>query len=377
MVHTKTVSQVKTLTIAALAMMLVLGCQTRRVFMGSDTQVQSDTVVNNSDITITDVTPSEGPIAGGTPIIIYGTGFTSGVSVSLGALDCSNIQVIGATKIRCVTPAYTTTTTTKVSVIVYTSVVSATLTKYFSYIPDATYTAGAMGFYWVQNTGYYANAKGQTCDFRSWPHWVASGGPALNDPNVPHLDRRPANLTYTGECVLPNTFFTINGSGYYGSNGLGQYCHYSSYEQWVNVRGASGPALDVPSLPSTMTSGGACRLSPGFFMNGQIQAYANNQGQYCVFTSNAQWKAMGGPDASIAANFPVIPNSMTYIGQCQLAPGFFFSGQIGYQADAKGNYCQFNSWSAWIAAGGPAGGATAVPVYPTIPSSMTFKGICQ
>src|SRR5262249_23010311 len=54
---------------------------------------------------ITSITPSSGPIAGGTPVTIEGSGFLAGASVRIGA-DASAVKVLSETKITAVTPAH-------------------------------------------------------------------------------------------------------------------------------------------------------------------------------------------------------------------------------------------------------------------------------
>lgn len=66
--------------------------------------------------TVTTVSPSGGPLAGGTTITITGTNFLTGATVKIGATDCTGISVDSVTQITCTTPAksagaYTVTVT--------------------------------------------------------------------------------------------------------------------------------------------------------------------------------------------------------------------------------------------------------------------------
>lgn len=74
---------------------------------GSDTYYY--TVVNarfNSPAPIIDaVVPSSGSTSGGTSISVYGSNFSSGATVKIGGLNCTNVVVVNSTKITCKTPA--------------------------------------------------------------------------------------------------------------------------------------------------------------------------------------------------------------------------------------------------------------------------------
>jgi hypothetical protein len=51
------------------------------------------------------VTPASGPMAGGTPITITGTGFVAGAAVTVGGVAAASVNVVNATTIAAVTPA--------------------------------------------------------------------------------------------------------------------------------------------------------------------------------------------------------------------------------------------------------------------------------
>jgi hypothetical protein len=57
--------------------------------------------------TVTGVTPTQGPVAGGTPVDVNGTGFQNGAAVRFGGLSAANATVVSATKITATTPAGT------------------------------------------------------------------------------------------------------------------------------------------------------------------------------------------------------------------------------------------------------------------------------
>jgi len=56
--------------------------------------------------TISAVTPSSGPMAGGSSIVISGGGFASGANVTIGGVAPTSVQVQSATSITAVTPAH-------------------------------------------------------------------------------------------------------------------------------------------------------------------------------------------------------------------------------------------------------------------------------
>jgi len=63
--------------------------------------------VNPGTLTITSVVPPTGPAAGGTAVVITGTGFstTGTTTVSFGGAAATNVSVLSATSISCTTPA--------------------------------------------------------------------------------------------------------------------------------------------------------------------------------------------------------------------------------------------------------------------------------
>jgi len=81
--------------------------------------------------TITNVSPSSGSVNGGTPVVITGTGFASGATVSIGGVAATNVVVVSATQITATTGASGTPGT--VNLVVTVSGQSATLTGGFTY----------------------------------------------------------------------------------------------------------------------------------------------------------------------------------------------------------------------------------------------------
>ncbi|MBA2405407.1 MAG: IPT/TIG domain-containing protein, partial [Bdellovibrionales bacterium] len=55
--------------------------------------------------TISTFTPSVGPLTGGTPININGTGFLAGASVTVGGSVCTSVSILSSTSLTCLVPA--------------------------------------------------------------------------------------------------------------------------------------------------------------------------------------------------------------------------------------------------------------------------------
>lgn len=100
--------------------------------------------------TVTRVTPSSGPTAGGTVVTIEGTNFATGASVTVGGVSATNVVVLDASTITATTgPAPSITTDTLVDVTVRSNGVDRTLGGAFTYIapkpPTVTSIAPASG----------------------------------------------------------------------------------------------------------------------------------------------------------------------------------------------------------------------------------------
>jgi len=83
-------------------------------------------------LTVTSITPASGPIAGGTRVRVYGTGFLGGMTVTVGGVPCTRVVVNSyAYQLYCVTGAHAAG---KVDVTVTTPAGSKTLTDGFTYL---------------------------------------------------------------------------------------------------------------------------------------------------------------------------------------------------------------------------------------------------
>ncbi len=113
-----------------------------------------DVSVSLSPPSITSVSPASGPVPGGTPVTITGTGFTGASAVKFGAIAAASYTVNNETQITASTPASTGPGTVDVTVTtaVGTSAISAA--DQFTYVTVAqTLTFGAVPTVTVNGTG--------------------------------------------------------------------------------------------------------------------------------------------------------------------------------------------------------------------------------
>ena len=85
-----------------------------------------------SSPTVTGVSPSSGPPAGGTVVTIVGTNFTNPSTVSFGTLAGTGVQFVSASELKATSPAGTGTVDVTVTTTVGTSATSAS--DKFSYL---------------------------------------------------------------------------------------------------------------------------------------------------------------------------------------------------------------------------------------------------
>jgi hypothetical protein len=88
--------------------------------------------------TVTAISPSSGPTAGGTSVTITGTTLTSASAVKIGGAACTALSANTATSITCTTPAGTAGAA---SVLVTTSLGTNAANTLYTYIPPPTITA--------------------------------------------------------------------------------------------------------------------------------------------------------------------------------------------------------------------------------------------
>jgi hypothetical protein len=90
--------------------------------------------VTVSPVTVTSVTPANGPFFGGQPVTVHGTGFNTGATVTFGGAAATSVVVVNSTTITCKTPAHAVG---PVNVTVTnTNATSGTLTNGYTYRPQ-------------------------------------------------------------------------------------------------------------------------------------------------------------------------------------------------------------------------------------------------
>jgi hypothetical protein len=85
-------------------------------------------------VTVTSITPSNGPVFGNTPITVNGTGFLAGATVTLGGTAATNVVVVNSTKITAKTAAHAGGAVNVV--VTNTNTSSGTLVNGFTYRPQ-------------------------------------------------------------------------------------------------------------------------------------------------------------------------------------------------------------------------------------------------
>jgi len=110
---------------------------------GSENGVQPNlltaaNVTSGTSFQLVSINPTWGPVAGNQTVTLTGTGFATGMTVSIGGSTCGNVQVIGPTSATCVTTARATVGPSTVAAALNTDNVS--LTDAYYYAPYMTPT---------------------------------------------------------------------------------------------------------------------------------------------------------------------------------------------------------------------------------------------
>jgi hypothetical protein len=109
---------------------------------GTSTTSAADVFTYVAPPTVTGITPRFGSIAGGTSVIINGTGFQAGASVTIGGVPAGNVSVSNATTLSAVTGAHASPGAVDV-VVTNPDAQAGTLTGGFTYALPPTITAVA------------------------------------------------------------------------------------------------------------------------------------------------------------------------------------------------------------------------------------------
>ncbi len=79
---------------------------TGTITVSSSTADTSGVLSCPSGITVTSVSPTSGPVGGGTPVTVTGTNFASGATVAFGSSPANNVKVVSSTQITATSPAH-------------------------------------------------------------------------------------------------------------------------------------------------------------------------------------------------------------------------------------------------------------------------------
>ncbi len=99
---------------------------------GQSSTFENEYTYTQADATIVSISPSEGPIAGGTSVTITGTNFTGATAVTFGGVDATSFSVTDSEHITAVTPS--TSSAETVDVVVTTPAGTGTGTGLYTYL---------------------------------------------------------------------------------------------------------------------------------------------------------------------------------------------------------------------------------------------------
>ena len=146
--------------------------------------------------TVTSITPASGPLAGGTAVIITGTGFQSGATVTLGGTAATGVSVVSATQINATTPAHAT------------GAVDVTVTNpdtQSGTLPNGYFYAAAPTISKVFGASSIIESASTSLTFTiTNPNAVALTGVAFDDP-------MPMGLTSSGSGTCGGTAVAVTG----------------------------------------------------------------------------------------------------------------------------------------------------------------------
>lgn len=166
--------------------------------------------------TITAITPSAGPVAGGNTVTITGTNLTNTTSVSFGGTPATSFSNVSDTQITAVVPVFGSSTPVSVTVQTYDGNGSVTLSNTYAYVPLplisslSTTTGLATGGTTVTVTGAnLANTSGVTVGGVSATGVVNVSGTSVRfttPPGVAGLQDVVLTTTYGGSVTSANAF---------------------------------------------------------------------------------------------------------------------------------------------------------------------------
>jgi hypothetical protein len=218
----------------------------------TNTDGQSGTLTNgytytspNPAPTVGGISPTSGPVAGGTAVTITGTGFLSGATVKLGGTSATNVTVVSATSITATAPAHAAGA---VSVVVTnTDGQSGTLTNGYTYTnpaptvtsisPTSGTTAGGTAVT-ITGTGFLTGAT------------VTLGGTSAT--NVTVVSATSITATTPAHAAGPVNVVVTNTDTQVGTLTNGYTYSTSSGSSIAFVQGNAGPS-SIQSKNSTVS----------------------------------------------------------------------------------------------------------------------------
>ncbi len=154
--------------------------------------------------TITGVSPSSGPSAGGTSITITGTEFSSGATVTVGGTAATNVVVVSSTETTATTPAGATgaadvvETNPDSGTVTDTSGFTYTLAPTITSANSTTFTVGTSGSFMVTSTGFPTVSLTETGALPADVTFVDNGNGTATLSGIPqNLGAGPYTFSFT------------------------------------------------------------------------------------------------------------------------------------------------------------------------------------
>jgi hypothetical protein len=328
--------------------------------------------------TLTAISPSSGPAAGGTAVTLSGTGFVFGAGVTFGGVAAASVAVVSATQITAVTPAGSAGT---VSVVVTNSNgMNATLASAFTYQSSSPASSNPLGctpsvILPVGNptVPYYAtlNCSGGTAPY-TWtllsgtlPSGLSlnpvtglisgtptqAGGASLtaqvSDSSAPTAQTAQVAVTLNivtpaaTDPQLPQTFINTtfpNTSGYVTRTVCASGCNYSTFQ--AALRAVHNDGGDSNGEIIALASGAT------FTENDTLPAYTMAAGKWIIVTTNTANLPAAGvritPSYSSALANIITNNSSAAVQAASNANYYWFVGVgFGVAAGVSTNYGVF------------------------------------
>jgi Concanavalin A-like lectin/glucanases superfamily/Chitobiase/beta-hexosaminidase C-terminal domain/IPT/TIG domain/Fibronectin type III domain len=333
-------------------------------------------------VTISGVSPSNGPPAGGTAVTITGTSFASGATVTFGGVAATSVVVVSATEITCLTPAGSAGA---VTVTVTSGGQNGSLTNGFTYMvpptvagvsPNSGSTGGGTNVT-VTGTNF---AAGATVTFGAGRQ---GGDGNANATNVVVVSATQITCTTpAGNAGAVNVAVTVNGETGTLTNGF----TYVAVPTVTSVSPGNGPAAGGTAVTitgtnfatgATVTFGSAAATNVVVVSSTSITATtpAGSAGAVTVTVT------VGGQSGSLSSGFTYVvaptvtgvsPSSGSTLGGTAVTitgTNFATGATVTFGSAAATNVVVVSSTS--ITATTPAGSVGVVTVTVTNPGSLS------